>query len=313
MNQPQAPQRTLGLFDAICIIVGTIVGAGIFQTSPMIASLAGSPVNLGIVWFAGAFIALIGAICFAELTHRYPDRVGGDYVYLKQALGPTVSFLFAWSSFWVVRPGNIGAMAMVFAVYFSQINLGVGVAQPVWAIAAVTGLSVVNLIGLQSGKRIQNVLTIAKVAGICSIVFLAFVSPAETPPDAAAISVGPTSASSNLWIAILFVMFTFGGWNDISFVAGEIRDPRRNLWRCLMLGIVIVTVVYSLFNFAILTGLGFTAMSQSSAVATDLVTQVLGDPFVCRADDCGTGLRLMSGIDQRHDPDQPTNLLCCRS
>ena len=201
-------------------------------------------------------------------------------MYLKHALGPTVSFLFAWSSFWVVRPGNIGAMAMVFAAYFSQLVPDAGIAQTAWGIAAVILLSGVNLIGLHSGKWMQNVLTVSKIAGICSIVGLAlFSSDSASTPDAAVIT---QDGTSNLWIAILFVMFTFGGWNDISFVAGEIRHPGRNLWRCLMLGIAIVTTVYAIFNTAIVATLGFDAMTQSDAVATDLVTITLGERSIIK-------------------------------
>ncbi len=122
-NDRQQPRRVLTLLDAVCIIVGTIIGAGIFETTPLIASNAGGIYWLIALWLLGGLLALIGAICFAELTTSHPNEVGGDYVYLKKAAGRPLAFLFAWAAFWVIRPGNIGAMAMIFARYFVMTSI----------------------------------------------------------------------------------------------------------------------------------------------------------------------------------------------
>ncbi len=283
-TENSAPKRTLTLIDSICIIVGTIIGAGIFRTSPLIASFSGSLSMLILVWLIGGLVALVGAACFAELTTTHPNAVGGDYVYLKRAFGRPFGFMFAWASFWAIRPGNIGAMAMVFASYFSQIVPVSESLLVLYAVAAVVLLSLTNLIGIRQGKTAQNVLTFAKVAGIGAIVLLAFLYPYDAS-DVALADVSADSADGDaeggappnaFWLAIVFVMFSYGGWNDISLVAGEVKKPRRNLFRSLFLGILTVMSVYLIFNIALVYGLGFDAMSSSQAVATDLVAQALG-------------------------------------
>lgn len=171
-NEAIQPRRVLTLFDAVSIIVGTIIGAGIFQTAPEIASLSGSFLWSVVLWVFGGLLTLIGALCFAELTTSHHEAVGGDYVYLKLAYGRPVGFMFAWAAFWIIRPANIGAMAMVFASYFDQL-MPTGLQLP-YAVLAVLLLSGANLIGLKQGKWVQNVLTVAKIAGILGIVALAF-------------------------------------------------------------------------------------------------------------------------------------------
>lgn len=277
-NSPSpSPKRSFSLIDAICIIVGTIIGAGIFKTSPMIANFAGSFEVLVAVWIVGGVVAFIGAACFAELTTSHPNEVGGDYVYLKRAYGRPFGFMFAWASFWIIRPGNIGAMAMVFAIYLSQIVPISATYLVVYALVAVIALSLTNLVGLRQGKLTQNILTFAKVSGIGAIVLLACLFPHEATDAAVNTATNSESgSSSSFWLAMLFVMFSYGGWNDISLVAGEVRDPHRNLFRSLFLGILTVMLVYLAFNVALIYGLGFEAMSHSDAVATDLVRQVFG-------------------------------------
>jgi len=213
----------------------------------------------------------VGATCFAELMTTHQNVVGGDYIYLKKAYGRPVAFMFAWAAFWIIRPGNIGAMAMIFAQYFNQILPG-GVHAPViYGLSVVVLLSVANLLGLKQGKGLQNLLTTAKVLGILAIVVLAAIRPAdhlELP--------GRDASSGSLWLAMILIMFTYGGWNDISFVAGEIREPKKNLFRSLFLGTFAVCAIYVIVNIAFVWGLGYETMANSQAVATDLARQALG-------------------------------------
>lgn len=271
-RQDHQPRRVLTLLDAVCIIVGTIIGAGIFETTPLIASNAGDIYWLIGLWLFGGLLVLIGAICFAELTSANPNAVGGDYIYLKKATGRPVAFIFAWAAFWVIRPGNIGAMAMIFARYFDEIVPMPGGSLVPYAILAVLVLSGANLLGMHQGKWVQNVLTITKVAGILMIVTLAFVF-----PSSANVAEPPTPfAGGSLLLAMVLIMFTFGGWNDISFVAAEIKAPQKNLFRSLVFGTLGVTLIYILINVAFCVGLGFEAMANSQAVAADVVKSTLG-------------------------------------
>ncbi|MEM9411668.1 MAG: amino acid permease [Planctomycetota bacterium] len=275
--KPTQPQRNLTLFDATCIIVGTIVGAGIFQSAPTVASAAGDATSLIILWLFGGVLTLAGALCFAELTTRFMNEYGGDYAYLKMAFGKSVGFMFAWATFWIIRPGNIGAMALTFAIYLGNL-LSVGEPgsngmQALYAVLAVVLLSVVNLLGLKKSKWLQNVLTVTKVVGILLIAGLGIFSNSDLSSTPLTSEIAP---ERDWLLALVFVMFSFGGWNDLSFISNEIVDPKRNLLRALILGSVAVTAVYVVINIAFVIGLGFGAFSQSKAVATDLVTNVLG-------------------------------------
>lgn len=277
-----APTRQLTLFDSICIIAGVVIGAGIYETTPLIASNVASPAALLMVWVAGGVISLIGAFCYAELTTAYP-KDGGDFVYLSRAYGPRAGFLFAWAEYWIVRPGSIGMMAFVFARFANQLlPLGSllapsagkpeGVSFVVYAVGSIVLLTITNSLGVKTGKRTQNALTVIKVVGLVAIfvVGIFFVSDDSTPTAAA-----PTG-SSNLQLALILVLFTYGGWNDLSYVAAEVRNPSRNLFRALGFGVTSITVIYILVNIAFLKGLGL-AGTASSTVASDLLTKAVGD------------------------------------
>ena len=279
------PLRMLSLFDAVCIVVGTIIGAGIFQTAPDIATFSGSFRTLILLWIAGGALTIIGALCFAELTTRFKETIGGDYGYLKNAYGRPLAFLFAWSTFWIIRPGNIGAMAITFAGYFNQLlgitnEDGSGSWTLIVAIAAVLTLSAVNLIGLNQGRWTQNLLTVAKVLGILAIVAISFLFGSGEVAEQATDSGNPVSASpvsANWLLAIVFIMFSFGGWNDMSFIANEVKDPDRNLFRTLVFSAVVVTAIYLIINIAFVHTLGFAGTSGSKTVATDVIRTAIGE------------------------------------
>ncbi len=273
-----ATRRVLTLFDCVCIIVGTIIGAGIFKMPAIVASNVPSVTWLVAVWIAGGLVALMGALCFAELTTTYPDR-GGDYGYLKRGYHYRVGFAFSWAAFWVIRPTSIALMAMIFGEFAVSVFPN---SMPLYAFAglSVIGLSLTNLIGVRFGKASQNLLTVAKVAGILVVVAAAFlVWPiAESPNQDAVVEIPAQMADVNdpstaveesgestwewFWLSMVFVMFTFGGWNDIAFVASETRDPKKNLLRALVVGTGVVLLVYLLVNLALVAGLGFEQMAS---------------------------------------------------
>jgi amino acid transporter len=277
---PISPRRTLSLLDAICIIVGTIIGAGVFGTAAKVAGMTPNVTVMIGMWVAAGLIVLVGAACFIELTTRFPDEAGGDYAYLKKAYGQPIAFMFAWSAFWIVRPANIGIMATLFGIHFAQIiaalpmvnQLSGATVQVLSSILAVVALTGGNLLGIRNGKLTQNILTIAKVAGIGLIILLALTHPARG-------AVAPAESTwevKSLWLALVFVMFSFGGWNDMAMIANEIRSPERNLWRCLIFGVGIVTLVYVMFNVALAIGLGQASMADSQSPAITLVATALG-------------------------------------
>lgn len=303
-GKTESPRRVLTLFDCVCIIVGTIIGAGIFKMPAIVASHVPSVYWLVAVWVFGGIVALVGALCFAELTTTYPDR-GGDYGYLKRAYHKRVGFAFSWAAFWVIRPTSIASMAMIFGEFATTIFPESWPSYQ-FAILSIAVFSLANLLGIRFGKSAQNVLTVAKVVGILLIVVAAFVvwpsSPVDDvavgePANTAAVTVetdntqnsndstdaqdsAPDSTWEWFWLSMVFVMFTFGGWNDIAFVAGEVKDPKRNLLGALVIGTGVVLLVYLLVNLALVSGLGFSQLAalgnQDQNATSVLVDQNMG-------------------------------------
>jgi len=280
-RSPDVPRRQLTLFDSTCIIVGIIIAAGIYRSSPNVAELAPNiPWLLG-VWLLGGLLSLLGALCYAELATAYPHE-GGDYVYLTRAFGRPLGFLFAWSQLWIVRPGSIGAMAYAFADYANQIwpRAEGSIATLVlvaYAAGAIVVLSAVNFWGIREGKWTQNGLTAAKVVGLLAVVLVGLLCVAPVVPTtsiATQLKV-PSSPLSDFGLAMIFVLFTYGGWNEMAFVAAEVRHPRRNIVRALLLGTLAVTVIYLLVNVAFLHALGL-AGARHTTPATDVLELAIG-------------------------------------
>lgn len=266
------PQRELSLFDSTCIIVGIIIGAGIYETAPLVAQCLGSLPGILLIWLVGGGLALAGALCYAELATALP-QAGGDYVYLSRAYGPPVGFLFGWTQLAVVRPGDIALMAFVFARYGQQLWPSLGLSQPVLAGLAVIVLTVMNIIGVKTGKWTQNILTAAKVLGMAVIILVGLSAPSPVIQEAAA----PPLTLGGVDLALILVMFTFGGWNEMAYVAAEIKDPNRNIVRGLVVGTVTVTILYLLMNAAFLAALGLPQMAKSQAVAVETMARVFPD------------------------------------
>ncbi len=272
-----SPRRQLTLLDSTCIIVGIIIGVGIYEITPTVASNVRDPLSLIAVWLLGGMISFVGALCYAELTTSFPEE-GGTYVFLTRAFGRRMGFLFAWSDYWIVRPGNVGMLAYAFARYATKVQpLSNDGEQAfdfyIYACAAIIALAAMNIWGVRTGKWTQNLLTMLKVVGLLSILVIVMLpmtgSPASDPTAAA-------DFSPSFQLAIILVLFTFGGWDEISCVAAEVRDPRKNLLRALIAGVIVVTSVYLLVNLAFIYGLGIDGFRQSEAVAADVVGSRLG-------------------------------------
>jgi len=375
------PKKELSLFDCTSLIVGIIIGAGVYQMAPDIAKGVGGPSGVLAIWMVGGLLSLCGALGYAELATAYP-REGGDFVYLSRAYGRWAGFLFGWIQLAVVRPGDIVVMAFAFAMYARPIcdplvGSRLPYAQQALASAAVIALTIINIVGVRAGKWTQNLLTSVKVLGLLAIVGVAIFAPENSSQrnnarrghwkiisltDGGADRVGARTQASVIlgphgagrldltnvdglqdvkcsvdhsmgireglpvetlsfeigqgdrrriggqgWatvgdknenrltgtistrgnkqldfsaerlalpasLALIFVLFTFGGWNEMAYVAAEVKNPGRNIVRTLLIGTATVTVLYVFVNGAFLCAVGYYGLTASDAVAADTVS-----------------------------------------
>ncbi|MBA4017661.1 MAG: amino acid permease [Pirellula sp.] len=268
MSTPGLPERRLSMLDCASIVVGIIIGSGIYESLGLVAGFAGSEQMLARLWIAGGLFALLGSLCYAELATRLPEE-GGDFVYLTHAYGRGVGFLFAWTQLWIIRPGSIGALACVFADYATQLYALGPLSLPIYACGSVLVLTALNVLGVRQSTRVQNVLTGAKVLGLALLAGAGlFGEPPEFVPAG-----GSSYVKENLSLALIFVLFAYSGWNEMGCVAAEVRDPQRNILRALLVGSGIVTLVYLGINAACYRMLGLQGMIEHGPVA---VTKSLG-------------------------------------
>jgi basic amino acid/polyamine antiporter, APA family len=268
-----APRPLLGVRDAVALIIGTVVGAGIFRTPSLVAANVGSESLALLAWVAGGAISLIGALCYAELATTYPNT-GGDYHYLRRAFGPRLSFLFGWARISVLQTGSIALLAFASGDYATQLwRLG-PYSSAIYAAMIVALLTALNMAGVSQGRLTQNVLTAVEIVGLLLVVIAGLALAVPTPPE---LSPPPAAPSpSTLGLVMVFVLLTYGGWSEAAYVSAELRGPRRNMVRALVWGLLIVTGLYVLVNAAYIGGLGIGAMAGSEAVAADLMQRAVG-------------------------------------
>ena len=269
-----APRPVLSVFDAVMIITGIVIGGGIFSFPPLVASMTGSVEWMFGAWIFGAVLALIGALCYAELASTFPNA-GGDYHFLTRAFGRDVSFFFAWARVMVISTGAIALLAYVFGDYMSRVlSLGEN-SSAIYAVAIVLLLTAVNIIGLRASARAQNVMSVLEVLGLLFVVVAGFMSPAATSSTVAATT---TSAGvpALFGTALLFVLFTYGGWNDAAYISAEVKGGRRAIVKVLVVSLLLITAVYLLFVAALVVGLGFDALKGSKQVAADVAQKAFG-------------------------------------
>jgi len=274
----KAPMRArLGLWDAVSIIVGIVIGSSIYETPPTIFQNVPGPWNALGVWLLCGVLSLVGALCYAELATTYP-RSGGDYVYLTRAFGPITGFLFGWAQLAVILPGSIAAMAFIFGNYAASLFEISDASRIEFATlagaAAVVALALLNAAGVVFGKGVQNLLVATKVLGLGGIIMIGLL---HNKADAWDVPSSGTDRAPVLGIAVILVLYAYGGWNDAALVAADVRQ-RRDITRSLVIGTLGITLVYLAVNAAYILGLGFdNARQYRPTIATDLVRVGLGE------------------------------------
>jgi APA family basic amino acid/polyamine antiporter len=265
------PRPVLSLFDAVALTVGVVIGAGIFKTPALVAASAGSGLWVILTWLFGGLISLAGALCYAELVTSYP-HTGGEYHFLGRAYGRSTGFLFAWTRLMVMQTGSIALLAFVFGDYMAAL-VPLGDYGPAWyAAAAVAGFTLLNVTGLQSSCRAQGLLTGITVLGLLVVAVAGFLSAGPVVPQ-----IEPARVSSeSLGMAMIFVLLTYGGWNEAAYISAEVRDVRRTLVRALLWSIGLITLVYLLVNLAYLRVLGTAALGSSEVPGADLMHAAFG-------------------------------------
>jgi amino acid transporter len=268
-----APRPLLSVGDGVFLTVGMVIGVGIFKAPSIVAGNTSGTAEFLFAWLLGGAISLCGALVYAELSARHPET-GGEYAFLHHGLGRGTAFLFAWSRMTVIQTGAIAAVAFVFGEYASEIvRLGEH-SVAIYALLSVGALTLLNLAGTLQSKTLQKVMEIALIAGLLFLAVAGMVvggTPVQPKPAAAAGSGG------DFLFAMMFVFFTFGGWNEAAYLAGEVRDPRRNMLKILVIGIVAVTLLYLFVNIGYLVALGQGGIAGSKAVAADVMRLIAGD------------------------------------
>ncbi|MBV8895917.1 MAG: amino acid permease [Acidobacteriaceae bacterium] len=273
---PAQLARRLSLNDSIAIVVGMMIGGGIFLVPNLVArSLPSKPMILGI-WLLAGVISFIGALACAELGAAFP-ATGGQYVFVREAYGPLAGFLCGWSLFTVVRSAQIAWLAVVFSLYVSYLVPLPAVGEKLLSLAVLALFCWANCRGVRLGATLQNAFTLAKVGGVLIIIVAALLLSGHSPHPATAVATGASAITlSSFGVALIACLMGYDGWVQLSFVAGEIRDPKRNVVRALVIGTLVVMTIYLLANVAYLRVLSIPQIAASEHVGADAAARVLG-------------------------------------
>ena len=265
--------RLLHPLSAVALIVGIVIGAGIFKTPSLVAGISGDAGWALVLWLAGALISIIGALCYAELCTTYPNA-GGDYHFLHRAFGRNISFIYGWSRATIINTGSIALLAFVFGDYMSTlVNLG-AYSSAIWALVIVLLLTAVNLAGIHASSQMQTWLTVTEIIGLLAVVVAGFW--VDAPSSGAIQWFAQAPAPAQWGLCLVFVLLTFGGWNESAYISAELKGgPRTMVW-VILASMITLTVIYLLVNTALLLGLGLSGLSQSKTAAGDLLGLAFG-------------------------------------
>jgi APA family basic amino acid/polyamine antiporter len=267
-----APRASLTLRDVAIMVVGIVLGVGIFKTPSLVANFSsGETMFLGL-WLLGGLVTLVGAVCYAELGSARPNA-GGEYYFLNEAYGSQVALFFAWARCSVIQPGAIAAVAFVMGDY-ANVVLPLGSYGPgIYAIAAIVIFTGINYMGTTPGTMAQKIFETITVLSILGIIVAAFVATVPTPPPGTPRDISWGGAG----LAMVFILLTYGGWNEAAYLSGELQNAKRNMARALIIGVVIVIALYLMINLAYMHVLGLDGIRTSNAVGADMMRIVAGN------------------------------------
>jgi basic amino acid/polyamine antiporter, APA family len=272
-----SPIPTFTALSSVAVIVGIVVGTGIFRLPPIVASHSSGELQFILFWLVGGLISLAGALCYAELASSHPDA-GGEYFFLTKAFGHAPGFLFIWGRMTVIQTGSIAIVSYILGDYATLIlNLG-NYSSSIYAAITVILLTGLNMTGTTHSRKTQMALTSAIIFILVFISVAGFISePAASVPDPeSAFSKGSLFSGGRAGLAMIFVLLTYGGWNEAAYLSGELINVRKNMLKVLIAGIIIITVLYLLINAAYLHVLGFEQLKESQTVGADLTERIFG-------------------------------------
>ena len=272
---PELP-RALGLADSALLVVGSIIGSGIFLTPSNIARRVHTVEGLLLVWVVGGILSFCGALSYAELGAAFP-KAGGIYVFLRQAYGPLPAFLYGWCTFFVMQGGSIATLASAFAIYLGYLSQISPWLAKMLAVSCIALLTLINCFGVRSGALVQNFLTVIKIGSLVGISLVLFLSSRGTAQHFfnAPAAASPFSLSA-FGIAMIAALWAYEGWHLLTFAAGEVKNPQRNLTGGLLMGTLIAIVLYLTVNLAYLWMLPIDGIAGSSRVASDAMERAVG-------------------------------------
>ncbi len=269
--------RALGLGDATMLVVGCIVGVGIFRTASSIATHLQSPALILGLWVVGGLVSLCGALCYAELATMFP-HTGGDYVYIRETYGRFWAFLFGWTKLFIERTGTIAILGFVFAEYGSRV-LPYHAEQLRWVAAgAIVLLTLVNIVGIRWGTLVQNVFTALKIIALAALICAGIGALATLDTVVPDWSFPPLTVSllPSMGAAFVFVLWTFGGWTEAAYVAEEMKDPIRNVPKAILRGLALTTALYLLVNASYLLFVPVERLAHTPLVASTVMYDAFG-------------------------------------
>ncbi len=272
VNDKPGTTSTLTFADAFVIMIGGVIGAGVFKTPSLVTASAGNPWTSLAFWIMGGIVTFIGAMCYAEIATAFPGT-GGEYSYIYRSYGSSPAFLFAWSRMMVIQTGSIAFLAFLIGDYAAEIFPVGEYSSSIFAALAVCAITAINLKGVTPGKRFQHLVVIAMAVGLLTVAVSGITSYQKATWDFPESLPGMNSIGS----AMVFVLLTFGGWNEAVYLSGELRDVRRNMVRVFLAGSTCITLVYIIINALFLNILGVQGVVASDAVAADMMRTASGE------------------------------------
>lgn len=272
---PLKTTKKITIVDAMAIVMGMVIGPGIFKTPSIVAANSGSELITLSLWLAGGFISLIGALCYAELSSAYPHK-GGEYHFLGRSFGRKTAFLFAWARMTIIQTGSIAMLSFIIGDYASEAFYLGPYSSSIYAAITVLILTAVNVKGIKPSSKLQKFLMGGILAGLAVIVAVGLLSSGSAPSAENKIY----NSEFALGTAMIFVLLTYGGWNEAAYLSAEVTHKRSGIIKVLLYSIGMITLIYLLTNFALIRGLGFENMPGSDTVASDLIAATFGEGWV---------------------------------